>query len=204
MAALAVAAAVLFAGGALVGVALLDGEGSWADQRILAWVETHRTPAVLSAAQAVTKLADLIGFGLIVLVLVVLAWWRTRLVDLSLMIVVMVTGGQALGTAIKQIVDRPRPQDGLAYTSSSAFPSGHSSRAMVCALVAAWLLAWGGQHLMRRLAAAAAILLAAAVGASRVILQVHWATDVLGGLVLGALWFGAVLVILRPAASEPG
>jgi undecaprenyl-diphosphatase len=48
----------------------------------------------------------------------------------------------------------------------------------------------------RRVAAAAAILLALLIGSSRVMLGVHWPSDVVGGWSFGLLW---VLLTLRPA-----
>jgi undecaprenyl-diphosphatase len=48
----------------------------------------------------------------------------------------------------------------------------------------------------QRRAAAAAVLLSLCVGVSRVMLGVHWPSDVVGGWAFGMLW---VLLTLRPA-----
>jgi undecaprenyl-diphosphatase len=47
-----------------------------------------------------------------------------------------------------------------------------------------------------RLAAAGAVLLSILIGTSRVMLGVHWPSDVIGGWAFGMLW---VLLTLRPA-----
>jgi undecaprenyl-diphosphatase len=47
-----------------------------------------------------------------------------------------------------------------------------------------------------RMAAAGAILLSLLIGTSRVMLGVHWPSDVIGGWAFGMLW---VLLTLRPA-----
>lgn len=191
-------AAVLLGGGALIGLGLLDGEGTAADQRILAWVGAIRTEAVSGAARALTVLADPVVYYVGVLLLIAGLWWHSRRGDLPALAAVTIIGAQALGSAVKWLVARPRPDGGLLATATSAFPSGHSLRAMAGAALLAWLLARGGQCLLRRVAAAVVLLLAVGVGLSRVLLQVHWSTDVLAGLVLGGLWFAGVLAVLRP------
>jgi membrane-associated phospholipid phosphatase len=54
--------------------------------------------------------------------------------------------------------------------------------------------------------AAGAVGIAVAVAVSRVLLDVHWLSDVIGGLTLGWAWFAVVAVVfggrlLRPTAA---
>lgn len=79
---------------------------------------------------------------------------------------------------------RPRPEAGFVAVASNGFPSGHTSHAASAALVAVLLL-W--PRLARRgraLLVAGAVALAVFVGGTRVLLVVHWPTDVLGGWLL--------------------
>ena len=87
----------------------------------------------------------------------------------------------------KAATDRPRPPHPLAGSTLSAFPSGHSAYSTI--YVATALLT------RRRAIVAAAVAVALAIGASRVYLRVHWATDVLAGWALGAAIFGASTAI---------
>jgi undecaprenyl-diphosphatase len=57
-------------------------------------------------------------------------------------------------------------------------------------------LAVSAQNRSRKIAAAVAILLSLCIGTSRVMLGVHWPSDVVGGWAFGLLW---VLLTLRPA-----
>jgi membrane-associated phospholipid phosphatase len=85
-----------------------------------------------------------------------------------------------LNFAVKLIVRRPRPVlEGLpplgGAPSSLSFPSAHATSSFACATV------------MTRIAPEAAVLflLAAAIGACRPYLGMHYPSDVLGGAVLG-------------------
>jgi membrane-associated phospholipid phosphatase len=108
----------------------------------------------------------------------------------------IVVGGQyAIADAIKAVVDRTRP-DILRLTgfSGPSFPSGHATAS--AAAFAAFALLIG----RRRSRNTKAALLATAVGATvlicatRVLLGVHWLTDVVAGALLGWTWFTIVSI----------
>lgn len=101
-------------------------------------------------------------------------------------------GGQFLvANLIKWAVDRARPNiDQLSSGfSGSSFPSGHATAA--AASFAAFALVLGRRRSVtsRSLMVGAAVGLAVAIAWCRVMLGVHWLTDVLAGLALGWAWF---------------
>lgn len=94
-----------------------------------------------------------------------------------------------VGSALKRIVQRPRPDiaDPITLSAGYSFPSGHASNAAALAL-GLLILFWPllGRTWPRVLATglgAAYVLLTAA---DRVFLGVHYLTDVVAGVVLGA------------------
>jgi len=103
----------------------------------------------------------------------------------------LVVGGQFLiANVIKSIVDRARPHfDQLTGFSGSSFPSGHAVASAAC--LAAFALVIGRRRSLRvrALLTGLAIGLAVGIACCRVMLGVHWFTDVLGGLALGWAWF---------------
>jgi len=122
-------------------------------------------------------------------------YFRTRRLVVVWFLIVVV-GGQALVSNLtKVLVDRSRPDiHRLTGFSGSSFPSGHATTA--AATFAAIALLWGiGKPKRTKVfLAAGAAGIAAAVACSRVLLCVHWFTDVLAGLALGWAWFALVSI----------
>jgi undecaprenyl-diphosphatase len=86
---------------------------------------------------------------------------------------------------------RPDPQGHLVPVETFAFPSGHAANATMVWLCLALLVP--RRPRTRALAVWAAVWLALAVGTTRVMLGVHWPSDVIGGWALGLFWALALL-----------
>jgi membrane-associated phospholipid phosphatase len=103
---------------------------------------------------------------------------------------VLAVGGQfALVNVIKALIERARPDvSQLTGFAGASFPSGHAAAAATVWAVAALILSRGWDRLATVLPGAA-IGIAVSVAATRVMLGVHWFTDVLAGLLVGWGWF---------------
>lgn len=103
--------------------------------------------------------------------------------------------------------DRPPRQDWAYHASGFAFPSGHSTDAAIAAGMIGWLVATRLRPRTpgRVLIWALAVGYAAAVGATRVYLGVHWPTDVLGGWLFATAWLaGAAWLVTRVGRHQVG
>lgn len=106
-------------------------------------------------------------------------------------------GGWLLSNGFKAVLDRPRPDLGLVEAFGTAFPSGHATQGggyfvMLGAVLAAAVPSrWG------TVGAVAAVTLGFLSGLSRIYLEVHWLTDVVGGFALGFGWAALLLFARR-------
>ena len=100
-------------------------------------------------------------------------------------------GGATLGTILKGLFSRPRPEvvPHLVEVTSLSFPSGHSLNSAIIYLTLAVLIARSfSDRASRVFTVSVAVLLVLAIGSTRVLLGVHYPTDVLAGWSLGAAW----------------
>jgi len=147
-------------------------------------------PPVQEAARDITALG---GVAVLTLVTVIAAGFLS--LDgkrhMAFFVLGSVLGGQLIGTILKDLFQRPRPDlvPFSAYASGASFPSGHTLMSAVTYLTLGALLARSQER--KRVKAyllLVAIFLTFAVGVTRVYLGVHWPTDVLAGWTAGAVW----------------
>ncbi|SOD81328.1 undecaprenyl-diphosphatase [Streptomyces sp. 1222.2] len=116
--------------------------------------------------------------------------WRHREWWLALWLGITCAVGTALQQGLKAAVGRDRPAwpDPVDSAHYAAYPSGHAMTATVVLGLLVWLLhRYGAGRVVMRTAVAVAVVSVVGVGLSRIWLGVHWASDVLGGWLLGGL-----------------
>jgi undecaprenyl-diphosphatase len=178
---------------------LLLGAGT-VDHRILLELYAGHRPVLADAARLTTMLGDgrvvtlFAIIGAIVLILRRESWPALVLV-----------AGTALGKALTEIqkyeFNRLRPDENphLVVVHNLSFPSGHSANAMMTYVALALLLS-RKEH--RQLWLAGALVIAILVGLSRVMLGVHWPSDVVGGWSYGLFWAFLIYVISRAGRTK--
>ena len=180
---LAVIAATLFVLFAALAVAVAVHPAPFSVDRW--WAKTMdalRSDATESAALVLNAVGSFPLSLAIVLVVGLLLWrLRTRL-DAATFLAAE-AASWAIANLTKLAVSRPRPLDGLVDTSSASFPSGHTAFAAVTAVTLVGLSCTSRRG--RGWALLAAVL-ALTMAWSRTYLMVHWFTDVIAGLTVGA------------------
>lgn len=159
------------------------------DHALAGAIGTHVAPAAVRVFAWLTHAGDP-GVLAVLCVAVAVALWRQRHRTLALAWVLAVAGNAVLNPALKLAFERARPvyEGWLPPASGFSFPSGHSSGAMVAYGMLAYIALrtlparWHGAALV----AAVAVIFTTAC--SRVMLQVHFASDVIAGLVSGGTW----------------
>ncbi len=163
--------------------------------------------AVVSVVKAVTWLGSSgvlwTVTGLAAVALAIRRRWR-----LAVYLLVAGAGALTLDPVLKSLVGRLRPvvAHPVAYGTGDSFPSGHALGSIVCygALFLVFLPATSG--IWRRVFTVAIVTLIVAIGASRLLLGVHYLSDVLGAWALGITWLGVTAFafeLSRRAAGEP-
>lgn len=187
----AIAATVALAVFALCVVAMRSGLANGVDDALLRWAHARATPALETFARwlaVVGYRGGVIPFdALLVAALALRKRWRP-----AAFAAVALGGGLLLNKGLKLLFARPRPAldwSAAALPATFSFPSGH---AMATATLATVLTALVWRSRGRWPVCALAWGFALSVAASRVVLGVHFPSDVLAGLVIGIAWASAV------------
>lgn len=156
---------------------------------------------VITMLGSTVVLAAVIAGGALLLAL--RRQWR-----LAMYLVVTGVGALVLDPVIKSLVGRLRPAlaHPIAHAPGNSFPSGHSLGSIACygALLLVFVPATRGRW--RGVFTAVIAVLVAAVGISRVLLGVHYLSDVIGGWAIGITWLGITsfaFEVTRRAAGRP-
>lgn len=200
--AMAASACVLVLAGATMAELAESGrtQGPWGvlDDTIAAGLRAQADAAVLQVFATLTHLGDTWVLTALALCVTAALWLRQQRL-LAIGWLVAMAGNGALTKVLKNIFERVRPEHthGIAEASGYSFPSGHSSASMVAYAMLAYLAtrllprAW---HLPAAMVAGALIF---TTGWSRIVLQVHYASDVLAGWLLGGTWMVCTVLIME-------
>lgn len=155
-----------------------------------------RSGVLRGVAKVITDLGSPLAVDIVGLLAV--AWWAWRRKWWWVAAVLVARGGeQALESLAKAVVGRARPHLAplLTSASNSSFPSGHAAGSTAVYGTVALLVAVGLSASARRWLIGSTAAFVVLVGASRVVLGVHYPTDVLAGFALGVAWVAMALIV---------
>jgi membrane-associated phospholipid phosphatase len=165
------------------------------DSAAALWAHRNGGPGTRRLLEDITTLATTTGVAVIAVAAGAIELIRVRSWAIPAFLAVVTLGDSLVTNTIKEVVARARPAiEPAAAALGPSFPSGHSSTA--AAFFAALALLAGRRRSARARAALAgvAVGVAVAVACSRVMLDLHWVSDVVAGLALGWGWFAVCAI----------
>ena len=179
--------------------AIIDREQlAQVDERVAMWLHAHATPEIVAAARVVSWFGASVVVTLCVLLALLFTVRRQRSHLLTLALIL--PGGAVMNLFVKHAFHRSRPvfENPFVILRSYSFPSGHSEAA---ALVYAYLAALAVQRWTTWRARVSIILatlvVVLLVGFSRMLLGVHYLSDVLAGYAEAAAWLAICLTVVE-------
>jgi undecaprenyl-diphosphatase len=202
---------IALAGGVILGVlvylirSLSATQGL--DNAVAAWGFDHRADFSTRALHLITDLGTARVVVVVALAVLTVDFLRTRARWCAPFLLAVIGGQEILTVSIKGVAGRARPTlDPAAAGLGPSFPSGHSATSAAFYAATALILGRYARRPVRVGLIGLAVAIAVAVAASRVLLDYHWLSDVVGGLSLGWGWFAVCAVVfggrlLRPTAG---
>jgi membrane-associated phospholipid phosphatase len=145
----------------------------------------------------ITYLGSKEGIAVIGIALILWLWFKKKNFAGIMTVVIAVALGNELNNLIKNMIKRPRPElEHLVYVNSYSYPSGHAMVGIILYMTLAYFI-------FKELKTASAKWLAGIlfgflvllIGVSRVVLQVHYPSDVFAGFAWGYVWVFVVLLV---------
>ena len=165
-----------------VGSDVLEGDHKSMDYAVRDWMRAHHT----DIGHRIFVVISHFGDRVVLIPLALIAGWPLFRGHKSWIVLMLFVGlaSAELVSVLKQGFEVLRPPIGLQHSRSFAFPSGHTTATATFATVIGYL------SMRREIAPIAYVtvgtILTLLVGTSRMYLDMHWASDVIGGILIGS------------------
>ena len=178
---------------------------AWASTSFMAnfdiWINgfmnTHVNSVLIAFAEGISSLSSVIIpiiIGSVVGgIFIFHGRWRSAII-----MILSIFSSFALFSFLKEFFMRPRPDNALVLLTDPSFPSGHATMAAALFFVCAYLFSRKISYwVWRELFIVCCVVATIVVGVSRIILNVHWASDVIAGWSLGTFCATASVILVR-------
>jgi undecaprenyl-diphosphatase len=176
-----------------IGIYLLylvtHSDSLWID-KVLASVLVTSNESILRLSGYFTELGSKFGIGSVALLTIIVLWIKKRDYLAMATIALAVALGNEVNKLLKDWVGRPRPElEHLDEVASLSFPSGHAMvGSILYMLIAFFLVTYIESSKGKLMAIISCTIIILLLGVSRVVLHVHYPTDVIAGFAFGFIW----------------
>ncbi|MBS4188782.1 phosphatase PAP2 family protein [Bacillus sp. FJAT-49705] len=171
-------------------LAVREGEPLLFDSIISSYLTNFFTESSYPFFKILNVMGSTIGTGIISLIVIGLLWAIKRDYAGMAVLAITISLGNLLNMWLKDYVGRPRPEtEHLVNVKSLSFPSGHAMMGMILyMLIAYFIMNSVKSNGTKWIVVILAGIIILAMGISRIVLQVHYPSDVAAGLSLGFVW----------------
>lgn len=164
------------------------------DEALARSLRNHATPGEVLFFSTITHLSGVAANQIFAVGVAALLIYRREKALLQLWLIAILGSGALIG-GLKSIFQRPRPvlENPFAVEASYSFPSGHSMSSVVLYGMLAYILILTVPKVAARLLIFATIIVGVGVGMSRMVLGVHYLSDVVAGWSIGLAWLSLLL-----------
>jgi undecaprenyl-diphosphatase len=178
-------------------IASLRGSFSAVDASVNSWAASIHSTAFTQIAKIIHYCFGTAALSIITLLIAAYLLYK-HYRNYALLLVGSMLGEFLIVAILKRLIDATRPLNGILQETGFSFPSGHATAAVVFLGLLTYFI-W--QHFKSRnvriLSGILFILISLVVGFSRIYLNVHWLSDVLGAYSLGIFWLAFCISAFR-------
>jgi undecaprenyl-diphosphatase len=142
-----------------------------------------QNPALTTFSKTVALITEPINV-FILAILIAIALYINRKKSQAILLATTAIITALIITILKNIIQAPRPTSMLILETGYSFPSGHTTFAVVFFGLLAFIFAKKEHNIPVIITSTILIL---TIAFTRLYLQVHWLTDIIGGLIIGTI-----------------
>lgn len=175
-----------------------SSEGILFDVALLESIHSYNNPVVLSIMKFISFIGS--GYFLVpILTIIIIYTLVKKKYYISKLLLVSSLGCWFLNYILKLLINRTRPLDFfLVEQGGLSYPSGHSMVSMSMYLTFAYLISKDDYFKdKKKIIYTAALVNVLLMGISRMYLGVHWPTDIIGGFIMGYIFFQATVATIK-------
>jgi membrane-associated phospholipid phosphatase len=176
-----------------VGSEVLDGDHKQLDHAVRDWFRAQHTPG----GERVFNILTYLGDRYVLLPLAAIVGWPLFRKHREWFVVLLFCGlaSAEVNSILKNEFEMLRPPLGLSMKDSFAFPSGHTTAAAAVAAVIGYLALRARIFPLAYVVGAVTVVVV--VGFSRIYLDMHWFSDVVGGFLIGSTFSTGVCALFE-------